>query len=86
MWTSLESVMLSRALDVHSDLNKPKDTEWIHILLSYLRTYVDILGTELLMHETDKVAYVGELVNGLKRAASVLEAGLSYCQSCSFVT
>jgi trafficking protein particle complex subunit 10 len=75
MWTSLESFMLSQALDTHAVLNKPKDTEWIHVLLSYLRTYIDNQGTELLLHEADKVAYVTELVNGLKSAVSELETG-----------
>jgi hypothetical protein len=75
MWTSLESFMLSRALDSHADLNKPKDTEWIHVLLSYLKTYIANEGTELLMHEGDKAAYVAELVTGLKAAASELETG-----------
>jgi hypothetical protein len=75
MWTSLESFMLSQALDIHADLNRTKDTEWIHILLSYLRTYVDNLGTKLLVHEAEKVSYVSELVDDMKTAASQLEGG-----------
>lgn len=75
MWTSLESFMLSRALDTHSDMKKPKDTEWIHILLSFLKTYIENLGSELLMHEEDKTAYVTKLVNDMDRAASELEGG-----------
>jgi trafficking protein particle complex subunit 10 len=75
-WTSLESFMLSQALDTHADLNKSKDIEWIHVLLSYLRAYIDNRGTELLLHEADKVAYVTELVNGLETAVSELETGL----------
>jgi len=75
MWTSLESFMLSRALDTHADLSKVKDTEWIHVLLSYLATYIDNQGMEILMHEVDKVAYLTELMNGLKTAVSELETG-----------
>jgi hypothetical protein len=75
MWTSLESFMLSRALDTHSDLRKPKDTEWIHILLSFFKTYIENSGSELLMHEEDKVAYVTSLMNDMGRAAAELEGG-----------
>ena len=75
MWTSLESFMLSQALDTYVDLNKAKDTEWIHVLLAYLRTYIDNQGTDLLLHEVDKVTYITELVNGLKTAVSELETG-----------
>lgn len=67
--------MLSRALDTHSEMKKLKDTEWIHILLSFLKTYIENLGSELLMHEDDKTAYVTKLVNDMGRAASELEGG-----------
>lgn len=68
--------MLSRALDTHSDMQKPKDTEWIHILLSFLKTYIENSGSELLMHEEDKTTYVATLVNDMGRVASELEAGM----------
>lgn len=67
--------MLSRALDTHSEMKKLKDTEWIHILLSFLKTYIENLGSEMLMHEDDKTAYVTKLVNDMGRAASELEGG-----------
>jgi hypothetical protein len=85
MWTSLESFMLSQALDTYADLDKAKDTEWIHVLLSYLRTYIDNQGTELLLHEADKIAYITELVNGLKTAVSELESGWYSIISISFL-
>lgn len=75
MWTSLESFMLSQAIDAHAALQQPKDREWIHILLSFLKTYVDDLGNELLMHEEDKIAYVSSLVLEMRRAADELDAG-----------
>ena len=75
MWTSLELFMLSQALDTHADLSKTKDTEWIHILLSYFKTYIENQGAELLLHEADRVAYITELVKGLKTAVSELESG-----------
>lgn len=88
MWTSLESFMLSRALNTHSDIGKPKDREWIHILLAFLKTYVDNLGMELLMLEDDKVAYVSQLVTAMKAAAVQLDSGPSqpvYSRRVSFI-
>lgn len=67
--------MLSHAVDTHAQLKKPKDREWIHILLSYLKTYVEELGNELLMHEDDKAAYVGRLIDEMRSAAEGLETG-----------
>jgi hypothetical protein len=94
MWTSLESLMLSRALDTHAQLQKPKDREWIHILISFLKAYVEELGKELLMHADDKKEYVSQLVKELHIAAKELDAGNAhgpfwtlvlkscYCQTC----
>lgn len=76
MWTSLESFMLSKALDTHRKLNQPHDVEWIHILLSFLKTYIDHGGEDLLMHEDDKVEYVSKLIAAMKVAASDLETGM----------
>ncbi|TFK43010.1 trafficking protein particle complex subunit 10 [Crucibulum laeve] len=75
MWTSLESYMLSRALDTHATLDKSQDVEWIHILLSFLKTYCEHRGTDLLLHEEDKLEYVSKLVNAMREAASQLENG-----------
>lgn len=75
MWSSLESFMLSRALDTHADLDKTKDVEWIHILLAFLKTYVDCQGMELLLHETDKIEYISQLVEALRVAAAGLPSG-----------
>lgn len=75
MWTSLECFMLSRALDTHVELHKPKDREWIHILLSFLKAYVDDFGKELLVYEEDKKAYVSRLIGEMRSAVCGLEAG-----------
>lgn len=75
MWTSLETFMLSRAIDTYAELQKPKDREWIHILLSFLRAYVESLGDKLLMHKADKSAYVSRLVTEMYTAAETLDAG-----------
>jgi hypothetical protein len=74
MWVSLESFMLSRALDTYDKLEMPQDTEWIHIVLSFLKTYVEH-DFETLMPTADKVDYVSKLVNSLKLAVENLETG-----------
>jgi hypothetical protein len=78
MWTSLESFMLSRALDTHAELQRPKDGEWIHILLSFLRSIVEKSGKEMLIHEQDKKEYVSRLVDELHIAAFKLDTGDAY--------
>lgn len=67
--------MLSRAIDTHADLNRPRDREWIHILLAFLKAFVDDLGQELLMHDDDKLTYVTKMVADLRAAAEELDAG-----------
>ncbi|KAJ7452540.1 hypothetical protein B0H11DRAFT_2245998 [Mycena galericulata] len=78
MWTSLESLMLSLALDTHAELDKSKDREWIHILLSFLKTYVDTVGLDLLMHEEDSTEYISRLVQAMRESATTLESDLSH--------
>ena len=70
--------MLSRALDTHSLLEKAQDVEWIHIVLSFLKTYVEHRNSEILLHETDKIGYVANLINSLKTSAERLETGLDH--------
>lgn len=77
-WTSLESYMLSQAIDTHSTLGSSKDQQWINNALSFLRTYVDDRGRELLMQEDDKVAYVTRIVEWLGSAVADLETGMSF--------
>lgn len=67
--------MLSRALDTHAKLNKEQDMEWIHILLAFLKACVEHQGSEMLMHEPDKLEYVSNLVKAMKSSASRLDSG-----------
>jgi trafficking protein particle complex subunit 10 len=67
--------MLSRALDTHSLLERAQDVEWIHIVLSFLKTYVELCNSEMLLHETDRNGYIANLVSSLKTSAERLEAG-----------
>ncbi|KIM49469.1 hypothetical protein M413DRAFT_60851 [Hebeloma cylindrosporum] len=79
MWTSLESFMLSRALDTYAKVEEmPQDTEWIHIVLSFLKTYVEHHDSEMLIHNVDKVDYVSKLVNSLRLAVENLETDLAH--------
>ncbi|KAI0362291.1 hypothetical protein OH77DRAFT_1416520 [Trametes cingulata] len=77
-WTSLEAFMLNRALDIHASAEKPKDREWIHILLHFLRAYVDDMGMDLLLSTEDSKAYVAQLVSALKDSAHELDTDTPY--------
>ncbi|KIK59816.1 hypothetical protein GYMLUDRAFT_261811 [Collybiopsis luxurians FD-317 M1] len=78
MWTSLESAMLSKALETHDLAEKPKDREWIHILLAFFKTYAESAGAQLLIPEESKVQYVTRLMDFLEKAVSELDTDLSH--------
>lgn len=67
--------MLNRALNIHDAAEKPKDREWIHILLHFLRAYVEDGGRDLLLSEEDNKTYVEGLIAALKEAAESLDNG-----------
>ncbi|KXN82613.1 Trafficking protein particle complex subunit 10 [Leucoagaricus sp. SymC.cos] len=73
-WTALESYMLSQALDTHAEMEQPKDNEWMHNLLLYLRSFIEHQGSELLVHDEDKAEYISGLVSYLTKAANSLES------------
>lgn len=75
MWISLESFVLSRALDIHAELENPQDREWIHILLAYLRTCINDMSKEL-ASEVDKEKSVTQLIRALHTAAASLDSDL----------
>ncbi|EIM89936.1 uncharacterized protein STEHIDRAFT_92528 [Stereum hirsutum FP-91666 SS1] len=75
-WTSLESYMLVQAIDTHRLLGTAKDRQWVDLALSFLGSYVDELGEDLLMQETDKTAYVGGLVKSLGEAVGLLDTDM----------
>ncbi|KAH8106751.1 trafficking protein particle complex subunit 10 [Cristinia sonorae] len=68
-WTSLEAYMLCQALDIHSSVGKARDRDWVYILLDFLKAYIQDLGKELLMVESDHMNYVTDLVEALRVAA-----------------
>lgn len=67
--------MLSRAIDTHAALKKPRDREWIHILLAFLKTYVNDGSTELVMLDEEMAEYIAGLVSTLREAAEELDSG-----------
>ena len=75
-WTSLEAFMLTRSLDLQALSDKPKDQEWINVVLEFLKAYVQDLGKALLINQDDHVAYTTSLVKSLRDAASRLQSGL----------
>ncbi|RXW22699.1 hypothetical protein EST38_g3139 [Candolleomyces aberdarensis] len=74
-WNSLESYMLARALDTHSRSEKAQDVEWMHILLSFLKSYVEHRGADMLFPTDNPTEYISKLVTSLMEAASGLENG-----------
>lgn len=68
--------MLARALETHETAGKPKDREWIHVLLAFFKTYAESGGEELLLPEESKVTYVSRLMSALETAVSNLDTGL----------
>ncbi|KAI0748290.1 trafficking protein particle complex subunit 10 [Daedaleopsis nitida] len=73
-WTSLEAFMLNRALTIHEAAEKAKDREWVHVLLHFLRAYVEDMGKQLLLSEEDSATYVHKLVTELKAVTQELDA------------
>lgn len=74
--------MLTKALDLHESTEKPRDRDWLSILLEYLKAYVHDLGKALLITKDDHVAYTSSLVQSLRQAAESLETGsLTYDSS-----
>lgn len=69
--------MLSRALDTHAMTQKGRDSEWIHILLDFLKAYVEHRGADMLIPIEDPQAYVAKFVVALKDVAATTENGES---------
>lgn len=69
--------MRMQALSIHTSTEQPKDADWAHIVLDFLKAYVVDMGAELLMDVDDQKAYVTGLIETLRHAASELQAGRS---------
>jgi hypothetical protein len=78
-WTSLESYMLSQAIDVYSLVSTARDKQWVNIVLAYLKLYSGGSNHELLTHQTDSTAYITNVVDSLKTVVDTLsERSLSF--------
>lgn len=71
----MESYMLARALETHALSEKPKDVEWMHILLSFLKSYVEHRGADMLLPSHNSPEYLLKFLTELKDAASQSENG-----------
>ncbi|TFY59462.1 hypothetical protein EVJ58_g5755 [Rhodofomes roseus] len=77
-WTSLESFMRMQALSIHTSTEQAKDADWAHIVVDFLKAYVEDMGAELLMDVDDHKAYVTGLIESLRHAAAELQADMLY--------
>ncbi|EMD38446.1 hypothetical protein CERSUDRAFT_153326 [Gelatoporia subvermispora B] len=75
-WASLEAFMLTRALELHDSSEKEKDKDWIHLVLEFLKAYVDDFGKELIMLEIEREQYLTNLLTSLKDTATGLQSDL----------
>lgn len=75
-WTSLEALALFEAMNAHSRLDKAKDTEWIHVLLAFLKTYVHSTEDDLLIQMDNKKEYLQNLLQALHDATGELVTDL----------
>ncbi|EIW85047.1 hypothetical protein CONPUDRAFT_47585 [Coniophora puteana RWD-64-598 SS2] len=76
MWTSLESFMLCRAINVHKSLNKPHNREWIYMLLDFFKAYIPDTNRELSPLDQDGLSSLSTLVNHVVTSAKELDSDL----------
>ncbi|KIY62833.1 hypothetical protein CYLTODRAFT_494376 [Cylindrobasidium torrendii FP15055 ss-10] len=74
-WDALGGLMLSLALDTHQTLEKPKDGEWLHVLLSFLSAF-STHGPDLLLTKEDSAAYLHGLITAMRVSANDLKQDL----------
>jgi hypothetical protein len=67
--------MHSRALHIHSKLEKRKDKEWIYAALDFLTAYTSDQSREFIMNDEDQRTYISDLFNSLRATAAELDSG-----------
>ncbi|KAI0306635.1 hypothetical protein B0F90DRAFT_1691802 [Multifurca ochricompacta] len=77
-WTSLESYMLSQAINVYALSGTDKDKQWINIALAYLKLCSGATSSESLTHQENSTTYITEVVDSLKVAVDKLNEPFSY--------
>ena len=75
-WTSLESYMLSQAINVYALAGTNRDKQWIHIALKYLKLWSNGSIDELLTRQNDNATYITNLVGSLKVSVDKLSERL----------
>jgi hypothetical protein len=73
-WPSLHSFALSQALDIHANLGKAKDVDWIRLVVAYLDNRTSSAEGISLLHQDRTVGYISALVTNLQGAAATLES------------
>ncbi|KAI0288169.1 trafficking protein particle complex subunit 10 [Russula brevipes] len=79
-WTSLESYMLTQAINVYALAGTNKDKQWVNIALSYLKLCSSGSNGELLTRQGDGATYITDLVDSLKAVADKLSEPFSYLE------
>lgn len=79
-WTSLESYMLSQAIDVYALSGIDKDKQWITIALNYLKCYSGGSEGESLIQHVDRTTYITDLVGSLKEVIDKLSEPFTYSE------
>jgi len=75
-WTSLESYMLSQAINVHALAGTNRDKQWVNIVLKYLKLWSSGSIGESLTRQDDSAMYIANLVESLKLAVDELSERL----------
>ncbi|KAH9966604.1 trafficking protein particle complex subunit 10 [Russula dissimulans] len=77
-WTSLESYMLSQAINVYTLAGTAKDKQWVNIVLTYLKLFPRGPNDESSTLQEDNTSYVTSLVDSLKAVVDTLSEPFSY--------
>ncbi|KAH9005086.1 hypothetical protein EDB86DRAFT_3061943 [Lactarius hatsudake] len=81
-WTSLESYVLSQAVDIYALSGIDKDKQWVTIALSYLKSHSGGGGSEgeSLIPHADSTTYITNLVGSLKAVVDKLSEPFTYSE------
>ena len=80
-WTSLESYVLSQAIDIYALSGIDKDKQWVLIALNCLKSYSGGGGSEgeSLIPHVDSTTFITSLVGSLKAVVDKLSERPSLC-------
>lgn len=80
-WISLESYVISQAIDIYALSGIDKDKQWVTIALNCLKSYSSGGGSEgeSLIPHADSRTFITDLVNSLKEVVDQLSERSSSC-------